>query len=129
MGNEPYSNVTMKQARRLLAALTDLARESSLTGSLEGGSKAGIRQYNSLLDHFVEQGTVPRDLFVRLDSDEDNFDDLGVACALLKAFIEDDDEQQVTSTTSTMIIHGDSQELRELRELGEILRERMPEKS
>jgi len=128
MGNEPYSNVTMKQARRLLAALTDLARESSLTGSLEGGSKAGIRQYNSLLDHFVEQGTVPRDLFVRLDSDEDNFDDLGVACALLKAFIEEDD-QPVTSTNATMILHNDSQEIRELRELSEILRERMPEKS
>ena len=129
MVNQVYANVTLKQAKRLLQALTDLARECSLTGSLVSGARTGIRQYNSLLDHFVEQGMVPRDFFLHLDTEEGNFDELGVACTLLKAFIEEDDDQQVTSVTSTVIAHSDSQELRELRELGEILRVRISEKS
>ena len=129
MSNDPSVNVSLKQARRLLNAITDLARESSLTGSLGGGAKLGIRQYNSLLDRFVEQGVVPRDLFVRLDLEGDSFDELGVSCALLNAYIDDDDPPPApTAPSSSVVVHSDSQELRELRELGEILRVRLAER-
>ena len=53
MGNSAFEKVNLKQARRLLSALSDLARESSLTGSLEKGTKVAVRQYNGLLDHLT----------------------------------------------------------------------------
>lgn len=89
----------------------------------------GIRQYNSLLDHFIEQNVVPRDLFVRLNADEDSFDELGVACTLLNAYVDEEDMPAPTAPTSSMVVvHSDTQELRELRELRDMLRERMPER-
>ncbi len=124
MGPSPFENVNIKQARRLLRAITDLARESSMTGSLDKGAKTAIRQYNGLLNHLSETGTVPEDLFAGLDEDEDRFDDLGVACTLLNAYIEEDDA--APPAPPNMVLHGDSEELRELRELRDLLRERMP---
>ncbi len=124
MGPSPFEHVNIKQARRLLRAITDLARESSMTGSLDKGAKTAIRQYNGLLNHLSETGAVPEDLFSHLDEDEDRFDDLGVACTLLNAYIEEDDA--APPAPPNMVLHGDSEELRELRELRDLLRERMP---
>ena len=124
MGPSPFENVNIKQARRLLRAITDLARESSMTGSLDKGAKTAIRQYNGLLNHLSDTGAVPEDLFSHLDEDEDRFDDLGVACTLLNAYIEEDDA--APPAPPNMVLHGDSEELRELRELRDLLRERMP---
>lgn len=127
MANSPFEHVNIKQARRLLRAITDLARESSMTGSLEKGAKTAIRQYNGLLNHLSETGAVPDGLFSGLDEDEDRFDDLGVACILLGAYIEEDDDLPPMPTAPTnMVVHADSPELRELRELRDLLRERMP---
>ena len=131
MGNSPFDQVNMKQAKRLLRAMSDLARESSLTGSLEGGSKAAVRQYNGLLNHLSENGAVPRGLFTQLDEDEDSFDELGVACILLNAYLDEDDAlPPVPPPPPNMMVHttvqADSEELRELRELRDLLRERMP---
>lgn len=129
MGNSPFEHVNMKQAKRLLRAITDLARESSMTGSLEKGTRAAVRQYNGLLRHLSETGAVPPGLFTLLDEDEDSFDELGVACALLNAYIEEDDTPSPSAPAPpNMLVHSDSQELRELRELRDLLRERMPEK-
>ncbi len=130
MGNSPFEHVNIKQVRRLLRAITDLARESSMTGSLDKGAKIAIRQYNGLLNHLSETGAVPEDLFAfaRLDEDE-GFDELGVACTLLNAYIEEDDAPvPAPPAPPNMIVHTDSEELRELRELRDLLRERMPGK-
>ncbi len=124
----------MKQARRLLHALSDLARESSLTGSLQKGAKVAVRQYNGLLDHLSETSgipgetsAVPEGLFTHLDEDEDSFDELGVACVLLNAYIDEDDGPlPMPPAPPNMVLHGDSQELHELRELRDLLRERLP---
>jgi len=127
MGTSPFEHVNIKQARRLLRAITDLARESSMTGSLDKGAKTAIRQYNGLLNHLSETGAVPEDLFSGLDEDEDRFDDLGVACTLLNAYIEEDDGPlPMPPAPPNIVLHGDSEELRELRELRDLLRERMP---
>jgi len=127
MGPSPFEHVNIKQARRLLRAITDLARESSMTGSLDKGAKTAIRQYNGLLNHLGETGAVPEDLFSGLDEDEDRFDDLGVACTLLNAYIEEDDGPlPMPPAPPNIVLHGDSEELRELRELRDLLRERMP---
>lgn len=129
MGNSPFEQVNMKQAKRLLCAITDLARESSMTGSLVKGTRAAVRQYNGLLRHLSETGAVPAGLFTLLDEDEDSFDELGVACALLNAYIEEDDAAPASPPAPpNMMVQADSQELRELRELRDLLRERMPEK-
>ncbi len=135
MGNSPFEHVNMKQAKRLLHALSDLARESSLTGSLKKGAKVAVRQYNGLLDHLSETSgvpgetsAVPEGLFAHLDEDEDSFDELGVACVLLNAYLDEDEDRlpPMPPVPPNITIHGDSQELRELRELRELLRERMP---
>jgi len=130
MGNSPFDQVNMKQAKRLLRAISDLARESSMTGSLEKGARTGVRQYNGLLGHLSETGAVPEGLFSRLDEDEDKFDELGVACILLNAYLDEDDAAPPVppAPPNTLIIHSDSEELRELRELRDLLRERMPAK-
>ena len=128
MGNSPFEHVNMKQVRRLLNALTDLARESSMTGSLKKGARAGVRQYNGLLDHLSQTGAVPEGLFTHLDEDEDSMDDLGVACLLLNAYIDEDDTPPALPPSNNIIFHSDSQELQELRELRELLRERMADK-
>lgn len=124
MGNSPFEHVNIKQARRLLRAITDLARESSMTGSLDKGAKTAIRQYNGLLNHLSETGTVPEGLFAGLDEDEDRFDDLGVACTLLNAYIEED--EAAAPAPPNMVVHAASEELHELRELRDLLRERLP---
>lgn len=128
MGNSPFEHVNMKQAKRLLRAITDLARESSMTGSLEKGAKTAVRSYNGLLNHLSETGAVPEGLFARLDEDEDRvMDDLGVACALLNAYLDEDDAlPPMPPAPPNMVLHGDSEELRELRELRDLLRERLP---
>jgi hypothetical protein len=128
MGNSAFEKVNLKQARRLLSALSDLARESSLTGSLEAGSKVAVRQYNGLLDHLSETGAVPEGLFTHLDEDEDSFDELGVACILLNSYIAEEDTLPAPPPSNNMIIHSDSQELHELRELRGLLRERRAER-
>ena len=118
MGNSAFEKVNLKQARRLLSALSDLACESSLTGSLEKGTKVAVRQYNGLLDHLTLTGAVPEGLFTRLDEDEDSFYELGVACILLNAYIEqEDDTPPAPLPSNNIIVHSDSQELQELREL------------
>ena len=127
MGDSPFEHVNMRQARRLLHALSDLARESSLTGSLKKGARAGVRQYNGLLNHLSETGAVPDGLFMHLDEDEDSFDELGVACILLNAYLDDDDAlPPMPPAPPNIVLHGASEELRELRELRDLLRERLP---
>jgi hypothetical protein len=130
MGTSPFEHVNIKQARRLLRAITDLARESSMTGSLDKGAKTAIRQYNGLLNHLSETGAVPEELFSELDENMDRFDDLGVACTLLNAYIDEDDDAlpPMPPAPPNMVVHADSEELRELRELRDLLRERMPGK-
>ena len=70
---------------------------------------------------------VPKGLFSHLDEDEDKFDELGVACVLLNTYLDEDDAPVLAPPMApappNMVVHSGSAELRELREL---LRERMP---
>ena len=125
------NNREIRRIRRLLRALTDLSKESSMTGSLEKGARLGIRQYNQLLTYLRDEDIVPENLFSAnyLDEDGTSFDELGVACALLETYLAEEEEE--LSAVPPLAVPPppvrDPQELRELRELGEMIRERLPE--
>src|SRR5579871_3770722 len=86
------NDMDIKRIRRLLRETARLAEHASLTGSLEKGSKLGIRQYNAIRGHLQEIGAIPEDLFPELDEDESGFDELGVATKLMEGYLDDDDE-------------------------------------
>ena len=124
-----------RRARRLLRALTDLSKESSLTGSLERGARLGIRQYNQLLTHLRDEGVVPEGLFSAnyLEEDEASFDELGVACILLETYLSDEEAENapmiapIIREREVRVSRSDPQEMKELHEIAELLRDRLPE--
>ena len=71
---------------------------------------------------------VPKGLFSPLD--EDKFDELGVACILLNAYLDEDDAPVLAPPMApappNMVVHSGSAERRELCELRDLLRGRVP---
>jgi len=126
----------IRRLRRLLRETARIAEHASLTGSLEKGSRLAIRQYNAIRDHLENIEAVPESLFPELDEDEDGFDELGVAAKLLENYLEDDPEDapappkeksrhlEFKFGTGSFEDAGD---LRNLRNIGEILRSHLPE--
>src|SRR6266852_4335413 len=82
----------LRRIRRLLRETTRLAEHASMTGSLQGGQKVAIKQYNAIRNHLQDEGIIPEDLFQELDEDEATFDELGVVAGMLDGYLEDDDE-------------------------------------
>src|SRR5689334_18584129 len=89
--NSPNS-MDMRRIRRLLRETTRLAERASMTGSLQGGGRIAIRQYNAIRNHLQEIGAIPEDLFQELDEDEATFDELGVVTGMLDGYLEEDGE-------------------------------------
>ena len=73
MGRNKEESMNIRKIRRLLHETKKIAENASLTGSLQGGAKIAIRQYNAILNHLQETGAIPEDLFQTLDEDECNF--------------------------------------------------------
>src|SRR5260221_1909134 len=82
--------IDLRRIRRLLRETTRLAEHASMTGSLQGGQRIAIRQYNAIRNHLEETGAIPEDLFQELDEDEASFDELGVVAGMLDGYLEDD---------------------------------------
>ena len=78
MGRNKEESMNIRKIRRLLHETKKIAETASLTGSLQGGARIAIRQYNSIRNHLQETGAIPEDLFQELDEDECSFDELGV---------------------------------------------------
>ena len=111
---------TRKELERIWRVLTntvDLAKDASMTGALEGGSRRCIQQFNHILNWLVETALVPQDLFAPLEEGA-SLDDAGVACAQLAAYIEGE-------------LNGSSepgeQSQTEVRDIGEAIRRVLPE--
>ncbi|HLJ55552.1 MAG TPA: hypothetical protein VKT77_10985 [Chthonomonadaceae bacterium] len=82
----------LRKIRRLLRETTRLAERASMTGSLQGGGRIAIRQYNAIRNHLQDTGVIPEDLFQELDEDEATFDELGVVTGMLESYLEEDQE-------------------------------------
>ena len=105
MGRNKEESMNIRKIRRLLHETKKIAENASLTGSLQGGAKIAIRQYNAILNHLQETGAIPEDLFQTLDEDECSFDELGVTVAMLDGYLEEDEDE---STTMNAESGGDS---------------------
>jgi hypothetical protein len=150
MGRNNHDNNDLRKYRRLLRETTRLAERASMTGSLQGGGRIAIRQYNAIRNHLQDSGIIPEDLFQELDEDEATFDELGVVTGMLDSYLEDDDEAGVEAETERGLDDGESrrgrrwkrhgpwgpeaaqfwgnpQALRDLQQLGEEMREHLPE--
>src|SRR6266700_4164161 len=82
--------IDLRRIRRLLRETTRLAEHASMTGSLQGGQRIAIRQYNAIRNHLQDMGAIPDDLFQELDEDEASFDELGVVAGMLDGYLEED---------------------------------------
>jgi hypothetical protein len=150
MGRNSHDDMDLRKIRRLLRETTRLAERASMTGSLQGGGRIAIRQYNAIRNHLQDSGVIPEDLFQELDEDEATFDELGVVTGMLESFLEDEDEVSADSDgekgpedgdsrrgrrwkrhgpwgPEAARFWGDPQALRDLQELGEVMREHLPE--
>src|SRR5438067_12929381 len=92
MGKNNSENMDLRKMRRLLRETTRLAERASMTGSLQGGGRIAIRQYNAIRNHLQDEGIIPEDLFQELDEDEATFDELGVVTGMLESYLEDEDD-------------------------------------
>ena len=149
MGRKDNDNMDLRKIRRLLRETTRLAERASMTGSLQGGGRIAIRQYNAIRNHLQDTGVIPEDLFQELDEDEATFDELGVVTGMLESYLEDEDEGAPEGEAErgddgeprrwrkwkrhgpwgaeAARFWGDPEALRNLQELGEAMREHLPE--
>jgi hypothetical protein len=74
-----------------LQQITNIAKESSLTGCLEKGSRSSARQYNRILQVLEEKGLDLSRLFEPLSEDE-SFEEIGVAAAQLAGYLTIDSQ-------------------------------------
>lgn len=121
-----------------------------MTGSLQGGGRIAIRQYNAIRSHLQDNDVIPDELFQELDEDEATFDELGVVTGMLDSYLEEEEEGSPDAEgerrgeegdarrgrkgrrhgpwgAEAARFWGDPQALRDLQELGETLREHLPE--
>lgn len=155
MGRNNQEEMDLRKIRRLLRETTRLAERASMTGSLQGGGRIAIRQYNAIRNHLQDTGVIPEDLFQELDEDEATFDELGVVTGMLESYLEEDEvsveveEEQAGgegeprhgrrgrrhgrwdwrafATPEAAGFWSDPQALRDLQRMGEELREHLPE--
>jgi hypothetical protein len=127
------NQLELRKIRRLLQETIRLAEKASMTGSLEGGGRMAIRQYNRIRDYLEENDFIPNDLFQGLDEDNTTFDELGVVTSMLDGYLADEPvpvhpvPPPPPGGPSFSMNFGHQKELEELRALGELIRENMPE--
>ena len=145
MSTEEQKASETQALKRLLNAVEQLAKEASLTGMLKGGEERCIGQYNIILSKMEETGTVPEGLFDPL-SEGASYGSIGVAASLLSAYLGDPKQElkiqleQLPHTLHQHLKDGKlNQEIqvhvqkafkqagRELRDLGMLVRESMPD--
>ncbi len=114
----------IKRMVRLLESTAKIAENASLTGILEQGQKASVRQYNAILERLEEEEEIPGVLFPPLEEDA-SFDEVGVACKQLAAYLKEEEEPAKTlpreRVSNVVKIGGD------LKDLGELIRDSLPE--
>jgi len=96
---------------------------------LKGGEKRCIKQFNNALNRLIEIDIVPEGLFDPLE-EEAEFSEVGVACYHLAGFLKSDlddfeiSQKKMDKEKIKKIIVGN---LGELKDLGEVIRQAMPD--
>lgn len=138
MSENPNQAVEIRRIRRMLRETARMAKEASLTQTLERGARTSVVQYNHVVQHLEKLGAVPPGFFPPLPEDA-AFDAVGVSAAQLAGYLEEDEEVQPRgphghgSGSGNGNVHvnigglKDLKDLKELKELGQIIREQLPE--
>ena len=131
MSERSDTNREVRPLRRKLREIVKLAREASLTGSLQGGARSSVLQYNRVIAHLERIEALPPGLFPPLPEDT-GFDEVGVAAAQLAGFLREDEEDEEPRTRAARGNHNvhinfGGKDASELRELGQVIREHLPE--
>jgi hypothetical protein len=120
----------VRRIRRMLRGMAKLAKDASLTGSLQDGVAASVQQYNLLLGRLEQLRVTPPGMFAPLRENA-GFDEVGVAAALLSAYIEEDEcearEGHGIGHGNVVIGLGGLRQLEELKDLGRIIRQNLPD--
>lgn len=124
MNTDSLSSVELHRIYRMLRELAELAEHASITGFLQQGKRSAIQRYNGILAHLERSGLVPDGLFQALGDDAE-FDQLNIESKLLAGFIEEDAREARRGKRND--IEGVLEEVQQLQELKESLRESMPE--
>ena len=121
--------IEIRRLRRLLKRMYSLAEHSSLTGALSDGGVDAVAQYNLILTRLGELGILSQTLFPPLPPDA-SFDRLGVASKLLEGYLEEEVADSAPMGAGNHI-HigniGDIGAMEELKDLGRLVRENLPE--
>lgn len=124
----------VRRLRRLLKDIADLAQNASLTGSLQGGARTATRRYNTVVERLDTLGVTSPGLFTTL-ADDAPFDEIGVEATLLAGYLKEDEAPAGAGNASGnnapfINIGGDLGSLKglgELKDLGKMIRESLPE--
>ncbi|MBC8101376.1 MAG: hypothetical protein H7Z41_02150 [Cytophagales bacterium] len=121
------SMTEVRRIRRMLKQMYRLAEHSSLTGALSGGAVDAVSQYNAILKRLGELAVVSGTLFPVLPEDA-SFDRLGVASRLLEGYLEEETpETEGRGAAGHNIVIGNIGGLEDLKDLGRMVRENLPE--
>jgi hypothetical protein len=128
------SQVDIRRIRRMLQETVRIAKDASLTESLQEGARSAARQYNAVLRHLEQSGTLPAGFFPPL-GEQASFDEVGVAAGQLAGYLEEEEEPEPRRKNERMIsgshnVHinvGSLKELDDLKNIGQIIREHMPD--
>jgi hypothetical protein len=130
MTQEPKDTHTeLRRLARMLEKTASMAEHASLTGSLAGGKEFAARSYNSVVEHLARIGEIPPGLFSPL-SEDTSLDAVGIASAQLAEYLRaglPDEEQQKAKGGSMIGGDGFVINLGGLGDIGELVREHLPE--
>ncbi|HIE26094.1 TPA: hypothetical protein EYP66_02280 [Candidatus Poribacteria bacterium] len=108
---------------RLLESTAKIAQDASMTGMLEEGNKASVRQYNAILDRLRETEEIPDVLFPPLEEDAP-FDEVGVACKQLAAYLKEEEEPEKSRRSTGGTYHSPIINIGgDLKDLGQLIRD------
>lgn len=129
--SENNTTTEIRKIRNMLRATVRMAKDASMTGSLEEGRRSSVTHYNSAVRHLEGLSAIPQGLFLPLAEDA-KFDEVGVAAQQLSSYLEDDDGEgtegtRVTGSNNIFIGLGHLKEMKELKEFGQYIRDHMPD--
>jgi hypothetical protein len=126
----------VKRISRMLRETAKVAREASMTGALQGAGPTAAAQYNRFVSYLEQAGSVPTGFFQPL-AEGASFDEVGFAARQLAGYLEDDDESDEEDERSfrrrkrreerEFRFEFAPHEMKDLANLGQTIRESMPE--
>jgi hypothetical protein len=134
MNPEPeISDKDLREMRQIIGLLEKsfrIARDASMTGSMQGGKEYIQEQYNAIVKNLTERGTLATGFFPPLVADA-SYDAVGVACAQLAEYLKAGLPEEREWERERGRRHGKNVNIignvGDLKEIGELIRESLPE--